>query len=475
MKHLNLIFALIFTFLFSGIVSAQDDKKDKKKAEITICGELRPRTEFNHGLKAPMLKWNIQDEYKQKGSLATTQRSRFGIHYKTNKVKFGIQLQDVRMWGGQPQLVKNEANSISVHQAWAEFYFTKEFSLKAGRMELAYDDHRILGNVGWAQQARSHDLALFKYEGDIKVHLGLAYHGGPYAGPDAYKAMQFLWVNGKAADFGYSILFLNNGKTENGVWANDLTTGDFTGVAERNAYSQTVGGHFTYKLGDLKLGLNAYYQMGKKSKMWVDTKSLPAGVTAESIGMADKKGQGQKIAAYNFAFDAMYKVSDDLKVGFAYENLSGNDLTNADRKDENAFAPLYGTNHKFNGWMDYFYVGNHGSNVGLQDINFKAIYKNGPFFVKFIPHYFMAANKSKYTDLDGNEQDLKALGTEIDIWAGYNLVPKVASIQFGYSHMLATEGMYALKGVGLSSNNGMGTNNWFWAMLVLKPKFMMSK
>lgn len=477
MKHLNSIFMLILLIFFSGIMTAQEEKKDEKTKELTVSAEVRARTEYVHGIKSPVPEFLIQDNYKTTPSLFTSQRTSLNFDYKADRVKFGAQFRDVRNWGDDKQLTANEASSLSVHQAWAEVFFTKEISLKAGRMELSYDDQRILGAVNWTQQARSHDLALFKYEGALKVHLGIAYHGGPFAGADAYKAMQFLWINGKEGDFGYSLLALNNGKTENGIWADftDPLAPIFTGVTESNAYSQIAGGRFTYKVGALSLALNAYYQAGKKAANWVDPKSLPSGVTAADFNLAEKAGQGQKISAYNFALDAMYKVSDNFKAGLGFEMLSGNDLTDGNRTDENAFAPLYGTNHKFNGWMDYFYVGNHGSSVGLQDINLKIIYNNGPFFVKLIPHYFMPAGKGTYIDMDGNQQNLGALGTEIDVWAGYHIVPKVASIQIGYSQMLATESMYGLKGVGISTDNGTGTNNWAWIMLDLKPKFLFKK
>ncbi len=56
-------------------------------------------------------------------------------------------------------------------------------------------------------------------------------------------------------------------------------------------------------------------------------------------------------------------------------------MSNENRRNEFAFTPLYGTNHKFNGWMDYFYVGNHGSSIGLQDINAKILVNFNNFFV----------------------------------------------------------------------------------------------
>ena len=46
------------------------------------------------------------------------------------------------------------------------------------------------------------------------------------------------------------------------------------------------------------------------------------------------------------------------------------------------YAPKYGTNHKFYGFMDYFYVGNgHGgtdaASAGLIDIYLKTAFKTG--------------------------------------------------------------------------------------------------
>ena len=42
-------------------------------------------------------------------------------------------------------------------------------------------------------------------------------------------------------------------------------------------------------------------------------------------------------------------------------------MEDKDYKENNSFTPFYGTNHKFNGHMDYFYVGNHIGNVGLRE------------------------------------------------------------------------------------------------------------
>ena len=155
-------------------------------AQFTLSGEFRPRTEFNHGYKSLATD-------NQKYSTFTTQRSRLNFMFNSPSVKTKLVLQDVRLWGNQPQLVANEDYAVSVHEAWAEVALAFDFWLKAGRQELVYDDHRIFGNVGWAQQTRSHDVALFKLEKDFKLHFGIAHHesgnitNNLYNGLDSYK------------------------------------------------------------------------------------------------------------------------------------------------------------------------------------------------------------------------------------------------------------------------------------------------
>ena len=125
--------------------------------QFSLNGEFRPRTEFSRGYKSLAAE-------NQKMSVATSQRTRLNALFATEPVQAKLSLQDVRYWGSQPQSVTNEDYAVSVHEAWAEVKLAEKLSLRAGRQELVYDDHRIFGNVGWVQQARSHDLALFKIE-----------------------------------------------------------------------------------------------------------------------------------------------------------------------------------------------------------------------------------------------------------------------------------------------------------------------
>lgn len=383
-------------------------------AQFSLSGEFRPRTELSHGYKS--LAGGDQDV-----SLFTSQRTRLNARYQSEKVITYLSLQDVRIWGSQAQLTGNEDYATSVHQAWAEVFFSPEFSLRAGRQELVYDDHRIFGNVGWAQQARSHDLVVLKHQSDISLHLGIAHqeNANPannlFDGADAYKDLQFVWFNKKWEKAALSLLVLNNGIPE------------LTSEGQEVNYSQTVGGHATFGLGKFNLAANAYLQTGKT-------------------------GNGSDLNAHNLLLEATCPHGMTL----GYERLSG---TAYDDDQNKSFTPLYGTNHKFNGFMDYFYVGNHANNVGLNDIYAKYNYSKGKWSWNAHLHYFSAAAKIS-AEASGY------LGTELDLGAGWKISPE-ANLSCGLSWMFAGESMEIIKGGDQSS-----ANYWGWLMLSVTPDFI---
>lgn len=395
-------------------------------AQFELTGEFRPRLELNHGYK------NLAAE-DQDLSTFTTQRTRLNFNYKNEWVKTMLVLQDVRTWGSQKQLVANEDKATSIHQAWVDVMLAENFSLKAGRMELVYDDHRIFGSVGWAQQARSHDLFLFKYEGDVKIHFGIAHNennnitNNIYGGPNAYKDLQYLWYNNSGKKFGMSLLFLNNGVPYM------ETIDDYS--EEKVRYSQTYGGHFTFKQNNLKLAANIYLQSGKHAS-------------------------GDKIDAQNFSLDATYSLNENWKIVAGAEHLSGTDynVTN----EYKSFTPFYGTNHKFNGFMDYFFVGNHVGSVGLNDIYFKVKYGMKKISAGADLHIFSAAAEVAQ-DVD------KGLGTELDLYAAYKH-SKSVTFSVGVSNMFGSEQLVSLRG-----GDKDASSYWGYFMIAVKPSFFKTK
>ncbi len=384
------------------------------RAQFSLSGEFRPRTEVSRGYKTLA-------EKEQKASTITAQRTRLNASFKNEFLVSKLVFQDVRQWGSQPQLVTNEDYGVSIHEAWAEILFSPQFSLKAGRQEVIYDDHRIFGNVGWAHQARSHDMAIFKYEDGYKLHFGIAHHennnlkNNLYDGPDAYKDLQFVWFNRKWEQTSLSLLALNNGVPY------------LEAEEQKNRYSQTLGGRFTIGLEALNLASNFYYQTGKHIS-------------------------GRDISAYNFMVEASLS---NFTLGCEY--LSGTEWNETDKYK--SFNPLYGTNHKFNGFMDYFYVGNHIGSVGLSDAYLKYKYSKDKLSLNADLHYFSAA-----ADVAANAE--KYLGTELDLSISWAVNP-TAQISLGYSTLFAGESMEILNG-----GDSKAGQHWAYLMLSVTPSFL---
>ncbi|MDN5210596.1 alginate export family protein [Fulvivirgaceae bacterium BMA12] len=396
-------------------------------AQFTLSGEIRPRAEYRHGFRALA-------EEDQRTAFFIDQRSRLNLDYKSEKFIVKITLQDVRTWGSQSQLVTDDGELTTLHEAWGQVMLSDRFSLKMGRQEIILDDHRIFGNVGWLQQARSHDGAIVKYEDKgLKVDLGLAFNqNGPqsttsfYSVPNSYKTLQYLWAHKNMEKFTGSFLFLNNG----------LQGGDPDDY--KTYFSQTIGSRLGFKDSRFNSHLAFYYQTGKE----------PTNET--------------KINATLASFDVRYMITDKTSALVGVELISGNDEVSPNGKN-NAFNPFYGTNHKFNGLMDYFYVGNHANSVGLQDFLFQVKSKVAKVNATFDLHLFFS--EGEVMDTQENVGMDKYLGTEVDVVFDYNF-SKLINFKLGYSQMFGSETMEVLRG-----GDRDATSNWAWTMITIKPTF----
>ena len=476
--------------------------------QFTLDGEIRPRFEYRHGYKS------VADSAQDHAAFVE-QRMRLNFGYKAEGYIVKVSLQDVHVWGSQPQLINTTAKQndggtyLSIHEAWGQALMTENLSLKFGRQEIVLDDHRIFGHVGWTAQARSHDAAILKFKKEkFKADVAFAYNqdnaslSGTEAQFGSYKAFQYLWLhNDFGENFGASVLFLNNGKEQIDYDSTNTFSGGTVDTYYKDNYSQTAGTRLTYKKEKLSIAGAFYAQMGLHGD--------------RNNYFSDREGEFNKeISAMNYALDVSYKITDKITAGAGYEYLSGNSQvdTNASYlRTNHAFTPFYGTNHKFNGLMDYFYVGNHVGSVGLTDIHLNLKYKGEKFWVAGAVHMFAAANDVwdgyKYNTDDvaanltltnelaaaSNQAEIDAalakydgftatkytdytmsagLGTEIDLTFGFNLSKGVA-FKGGYSTMLATETLAYLKNT--VDYNGQGrtdqTSSWGWAMIIIKPNF----
>lgn len=396
-------------------------------SQFSLDGELRPRTEYRNGYG------NLIPEDSEPGFGIST-RARLNFGYKSEGYDLFVSMQDVMVWGENRQILPDDENdSFAIFEAWAAIKLSENFSAKLGRQTISYDDQRIMGALDWAQQGRNHDAAILKYNKDkFSFDLGLAFNqdydnatgfqsvGNTYntTGYFSYKTMQYAYLKNSWNSFSGSLLLLNNGFQE----------------TENVSYLQTIGTHLNYKKGNFETSVNLFLQSGKRQ------------------GEVDVKG------AYLTSLNFTYKASNKVTLALGTEIISGND---ADAGETGAFFPLYGTNHKFNGFMDYFYVGNHANSIGLIDIHASANFnlgKESNLLVKVL----------NFSGEQALTSDEKSLGTEVDLVFSKKI--KGYSLVAGYSQMFASDGMYELKGI--DKNLAANSQNWAWVMLVIKPKLL---
>lgn len=396
--------------------------------------QIRPRYEFRNGFKAPI-------PYGETPGQFISSRTRLNLNFKQDKFVTKLTMQNVRVWGDVSSTAKSDVNSIQLFEAWAQYNFNDKWSTRLGRQVISYDNQRIFGELDWAQQGQSHDAALVTYKNE-KSQLDLAFSYGangetdiatPYA-VASYKTMQYAWYHTGFGKLNMSLLFLNTG------YENKLTAPIPTPTPELKVdYMQTFGTYLNSKGEKWDGNLWFYGQTGKSNTY--------------------------SVSAFDAALNFNYALTDKFKAGFGYEFLSGKSQADTST-DIKSFYPLFGTNHGFNGYMDYFYVGNYRNSVGLQDAFLKFGYVVNKWQFALSPHVFNAAN----TVLDANRNEMDSyLGTEIDFTAGY-AVHKFVNVTGGYSQMFATDTMQRLKGGDVDH-----TNNWAWLAINVNPQIFSYK
>lgn len=391
--------------------------------ELDVNLQVRPRFEYRNGYKTLLPEG-------QEGTSQISQRSRLNFNYKQEQLTVKLTFQNTRTWGDVPTTTVADKNGVAVFEAWAQYDFTEKWSARMGRQVLSYDNQRIMGEQDWGQQAQSHDALTVSFHSEKnQLDLGGAYNSTaentfqtPYTVAN-YKTLQFAWYHSTFDKIGASLLFLNTGY--------EYANTDTKLVVD---YKQTFGTYLTYKTGKIDSNLSLYGQTGKSTDL--------------------------QVSAWNAAANFAYNISDAFKAGLGYEFLSGKD-TNDGSTVIKSFNPIFGTNHGFNGYMDYFYVGGgHLNNVGLQDAFLKLNYNINKWQFALIPHVFLAA-----ADVVTPVEKLDSyLGTEVDATFGYNF-KKDITVSGGYSQMFGSKTLEFIK-----TGDAGHTNNWAWLMISVNPR-----
>ena len=336
---------------------------------IKLKGEIRPRYEYA----------DVKDNGKDAANAFTAR-----VHLALTADLFGVDglsttigIQTVNNFGytdynstnnGQAQDVIKDPQFAMLSEATLDYKIGKT-ALHAGRSQVNLDNQRFIGTVGWRQNERSYDT-VYAANNDIEnLNILVAYVYG------------FQGVGAGATTDSKSVLVHADYKVMDAL---KITAYDYMlSVGVQGVDADTIGLALTGKFNaGAKFNYRAEYAVQKNATMALHD--------ANTNADADY---------YNLDFGA--NISGFI-AGLNYEVLSG--TTGTDGKT--AFNPKLGTNHKFNGWADLFYVAATPQG-GLKDANIRLGYK-AKGFGKLLAVYHDFTSE---TTTGANSDDL---GSEID-------------------------------------------------------------
>ncbi|HYQ59180.1 MAG TPA: alginate export family protein [Draconibacterium sp.] len=432
-------------------------------AQFTLEGQLRPRTELRNGFKKPIL--TGQDPV-----VFTEQRTRLIAGYKTEKFGFKFSIQDVRIWGETGQINKSD-QLLSAHEAYAEYYASPRSTFRIGRQEVIYDDHRLFGSLDWAAQGRALDALRYLYKDDKgnQFDLMAAWNQTGYGDgvPEPAKLVGNSYIITSGGGTNTRIFNLGLPKAQlMAYYKKTFESGDIAlmllnemydvdATSGENYSNVTLGISPNFTSGKLKYGGQFYYTGGAAGKTAVNE-------TFETIDIS-----GYMVNAY------VQHTGITGKPLLGVDYLSGDDESTGDKVE--GWSPKYGTNHKFYGFMDYFYVGNgHGGanakSAGLLDIYLKTNFKLGEKS-SLLGHLHYFASAEERTNAGSGESYDGYLGTELDLVFNYALTNGV-KLSAGYSQLFGISNPMKQLKFGDPSTEVGNLQCWGWLMIAFTPKFL---
>jgi hypothetical protein len=253
--------------------------------------------------------------------------------------------------------------------------------------------------------------------------------------------MQFLYVAKKLHFGNASFLFFKDDFSKYHFAATDINK--ITPIYESGAWSRyTLGGNlFGTAFRKLGFAASAFYQGGNYR-------------------------DGTSLDEYFVSLSGLYSIGRKTVLGPGVDITSGNNGSDPTKKYQR-FDPLYGTPHKFWGYMDYFYVADGFGANGLIDYYFKVRHKaKDNLTLSLDAHQFVLP--SAVTNESGIELN-KTLGTELDFTFNY-AVTRVVNLEGGYSAMFSTPTMISTKVKNAKLADTFST--WAYVMISIKPEYI---
>lgn len=108
------------------LISTSTLLAQKADTTFTVDIEIRPRFELRNGFKAPIEKGEDPAAFVE-------QRNRLSLDYDTGQYRVHLTVQDVRIWGNQNQIFKQDDALTNVYEAWAAYKLNDAWNFKFGR------------------------------------------------------------------------------------------------------------------------------------------------------------------------------------------------------------------------------------------------------------------------------------------------------------------------------------------------------
>lgn len=360
------------------------------KAQFSIEAEIRPRAELRNGYQQLI-------PQSAEPSFLISQRTRLRFSYQQENFRWVIAPQDVRVWGDEKNHTTagnlGDEASLDLHEAYVELKMNPSLGIKAGRMELSYDNEWLLGRRNWNQSGIASDALLIKYATQQwNVHAALSWNSlketlvNNFYPADRYKTLAFLWLNRSFnTHHSFSWIFTGTGQTP-------------TDTVNTLHFRYTTGFYYRLNTGQLQGDANFYYQFGKNQA-------------------------AQKVSAFLGTGNLIYNERK-LKPGTGFVVSSGN--KNPALGADHVFDLIYSARHKFLGHIDYFRnLSSHVKQAGIIDTYFSLSWTANPRLtvINTLHNFRVMVNNPSVT---GSKQ----LGIENDLILRYKLA-EWGSLEYG--------------------------------------------
>jgi hypothetical protein len=302
----------------------------------------------------------------------TLQRIRLSLNADVNKnVRAFIMLQDVRAFGDEGGTTAN-LEATDVQEAYVEARNLGDLSpllnnlrLRIGRWQAHYGNHRLIGTLNWANQARSYDGASLKWDDKKGNWVDLfafqideketgAASGQGQGGQDTDEVLYGLYTHFKTIDGvvaePYIIARVRSAEdTQTPAGGVEAVRGAGTGE-QRYTLGFRLDGRNMAALPGVDFTVEPMWQFGKVEGLRIGAGVGPGDLNTRGIFGGNQSEVIQAAAIYA-GFGYTFKdMPWSPRIGYAYAWASGDDQPT--RGAAKTFDHLYPTGHAQMGYLD---------------------------------------------------------------------------------------------------------------------------